>query len=282
MASKVWKGHLQFGLLNIPVFLNVAARDKRIDLHNYHKECNGPIKMPKFCPACNVQLQPTDIYKGYDAGNGIVPITEEELDAITPETERVMEISDFVRWKEIDPVYLAESFYLLPDDAGKKAYGLLVKVLNDSGRVGIAKLTKSQREHVVIIRPRGNGLMCHYIWYPAEIAEVPEFENLSEPKLAANEVKLATQLVESLSSEFDPTQYKDGYAERLNQLISSKLDKTIKAPEPVKATVNSQPQDMMATLMASLKSPKRKIKLADEESPISVAPSAKKKAKKVA
>jgi DNA end-binding protein Ku len=282
MASKVWKGFLSVGLLNIPVYLNVAARDKKIDMHNYHTACNGPVKEPKYCPSCAKQLQASEIYRGYNAGEkGIIPITDEELDAITPETQRVMEITDCVKWNEIDPIYLAESFYCLPDDAGKKAYALLVRALKDTGRVGIAKLTKSRREHIVIVRPRDNGLMLHYIWHAAEIADVAEFEHLEEPKLQPNEVKLATQLVESMESDFNPKQYEDVYAKNVQQLIASKLDKGIAAPQPIKAVAPAPTQDLMQTLMASLKAPKRKIKL-EEEPPVKVAAVAKKKAKKVA
>lgn len=254
MASKVWKGYLTFGLLNLPVYLNVAARDKRVELHTYHTECKGALKKPSWCPACEKIVPPDEVMKGYAKGkDSIVPITEAELDSITPETQRVMEINSCVEWAKVDPIYLAESFYLLPDDPGKKGYSLLAKVLADTGRVGIAQLTKSSREHVVLIRPSGQGLTAHYIWYDEEIARVPEFLDFEQTKLSANEIKLATQLVESMESEFEPQQYHDAYAARLTTLIASKLDKSVEAPAPVKVRAISESQDIMATLAASLK-----------------------------
>lgn len=283
MATKVWKGFVTFGALSIPVYLNTAAREKKIELHGYHVTCNSAIKMPKVCPTCDETLEGGAIYKGYEVSSGeIVPLTAEELEAITPETERVMEIAEIVKTQEVDPIYLAESFYLLPDDAGKKAYSLLVKMLTDSGRVAIARLTKSQREHVVLIRPKGNGLMVHYLWYESEINQVPEFENLQLSNLSAAEIKLAGQLADSLTGDFDASQYEDGYAQRLNTLIASKLDKRIAAPVPVKSvTAASKEQDITSLLTASLATakPHRKIKLENEPAKKS-AP--KKAAKKVA
>src|SRR5438105_2126521 len=123
-AHKVWRGHLTFGLLSIPVYLNVAARDKRVELHTFHTECNGPVKSPKYCPACAKMLSQDEVYKGYQAGNGIVRLSDQEIEAVTPASDKVLEISECVKWSDIDPIYLAESFFLLPDTAGQKAYAL--------------------------------------------------------------------------------------------------------------------------------------------------------------
>lgn len=268
MATKVWKGFLNFGMLSIPVFLNVAARDKRVELNTFHTACNGRVKMPKWCPSCNVQLQPTETYRGFDTGNGIIRLTDEELEGITPASEKTMEIAECVKFSEIDPIYMAESFYLLPDSAGAKAYYLLVKTLTDSGRVGIVQISKNSREHVAIIRPRGNGLMLHYIWYPAEIAEVPEFDRLAPATVSTTEIKLATQLVESMAAPFNPGQFEDGYLQRLNTLIASKQDSRIAAPAPVNTTARAATVDITAALMSSLAAKNsRSIRLPDEAAP---------------
>jgi DNA end-binding protein Ku len=267
MAQKVWRGFLNFGMLSVPVFLNVAARDKRVDLHTYHTACNSQIKAPKFCPACQLMLEPTEVYRGYDAGNGIIKLTDEEMESITPATEKVMEISECVKWSDVDPLYLAESYYLLPDDAGKKAYSLLVKALSDSGRVAIVQLTKSSREHVALIRPKGNGLMLHYVWYENEVNRVAEFESLAPAGLSANEVKLAGQLVANMAGDFNPSQYEDGYMQRLNTLIASKQDKKIQAPAPVNTARSAATVDIAAALEASLiNKPRRRI-LPQEDAP---------------
>jgi DNA end-binding protein Ku len=260
MATKVWSGFLNFGLLSIPCVLNVAARNKRVDLNTFHVACNTAIKMPKWCPRCQVQLQPTETYRGFDAGKGkgVVPLTDEEMEAITPTTEKVMEIREVVNWKDVDPIYLAESFYCVPDPAGAKAYSLLVQTLKETGRVAVVQLTKGSREHVAILRPKGNGLALNYLWYETEIAQVAEFNDLKAVTVSAAEMKLAKQLVESLVSDFTPSQYEDSYNQRLNTLIASKLDKAVQPPTPVNVPKMAATVDISAALEASLKAPKRK------------------------
>jgi DNA end-binding protein Ku len=283
-AHTVWKGHLSFGLLNIPVRLYVGARDKRVELHTYHTKCNGPVKEPKYCNACQEMLAPEQIYKGYAIDGKIVQITKEEIEQLTPSSGKVLEITECVKWADVDPLYLAESFYLLPEDVGRKAYGLLVKTLTDTGRVAIAQLAKSGRENVILLRPKGNGLIVHYIWYPTEIARLAEFEDLEAVAFTASELKLARQLAESFDSEFNPEIFEDGYYMRLTQLIESKLDKSVQAPQAVNVAVAPPAQDLMAALSASLATPKprRSIKLNAEPEPAKVAEKTKGKKGKAA
>jgi DNA end-binding protein Ku len=251
-THSVWRGFLTFGLLSMPVKLFTAARDKRVELNNFHTACNTQIKMPKYCPKCDVQLQPTEIYKGFNTGSGIVRLTEDEMDGITPDTERAIEINECVKWNDVDPVYLAESYYLAPETPNNKAYALLVKTLTDSGLVAITQITKNSREHIAVIRPKGNGLMLHYLWYANEVAQVAEFQNIQPITLSAKELKLAKDLAENMQADFDPSQYEDGYLQRLNTLIASKLDKKIAAPTPVKASARAETVDIASALEASL------------------------------
>jgi DNA end-binding protein Ku len=270
---------LQFGLLSIPVYLNVGARDESIGLNLLHKKDMGRVRMPRTCEICETKLESADIVKGYQtAEKSYVVITPEELDAIEPESNRIMEIKCCVKAECVDAIWMAESYYLLPEDPGVKPYALLVKALADSGHVAIAQLCKNNREHVVLLRPRQNGLMAHYLYYADEINSNPEFETIKPPALAPNEVKLAKQLVENLSGPFNMAQFKDGYRERLNLLIASKLDKTVKAPAPVKAQTPAA-MDLMAALEASLKRP-RAVALKEDE-PVTV-DRTKKKSRKTA
>jgi DNA end-binding protein Ku len=264
MATKTWKGYLQFGLLSIPVYLNVGARDESIGLNLLHKKDKGRVRMPRTCEICEQKLESADIVKGYETADGsYVLITPEELDAIEPESSRIMEIKHVVDAKSVDAIWLAESFYLLPEEPGLKPYSLLVKALADAGKVAIAQLCKSNREHVVLLRPRQNGLIAHFLYFADEVNRNPEFESLKPPVLAANELKLAAKLLESMDEPFNIAQFKDGYRERLNILIASKLDKTVKAPTPVKPLTPAV-MDMMAALEASLKRP-RAVALKDDD-----------------
>lgn len=261
MANKVWKGHLNLGLVSIPIALMTGARDEHVALCQLHTPCGSRTKKPDWCPKCERAITRDEITKAYEKGDDeYVPFTKEELEGIAPASEKVMEIAECVKWEQVDQIYLAESFYLLPEVAGKRAYSLLVAALKETGRVAIAQLTKNNREHVVLIRPSGNGLMLHALYYPNEVNHVAEFDSLKMEPLSAADTKLAAKLVESMAADFQPDQFENGYDMRLNQLIASKLDKAIAAPRAVKATVSVLP-DLTAALQASLLKPRRSISI---------------------
>lgn len=224
MASSVWKGYLTFGLISIPIRLFSAARGERIGLNQLHSVCNTRIKMPLFCPHCERQVPRNEIVKGYEyEKDQYVLFDEKELEKIEPESARSMEILEFVRLDEIDPLYYESSYYVTPEDEGRKAYQLLLDAMEESGYAAIAKITMHQREHIVVIRPRANGMTLHTMFYNNEIRQVAEYgqrTQAAEPKEA--EKKLATQLIESLAAKFEPEKYKDRYAESMLAMIEAK------------------------------------------------------------
>jgi DNA end-binding protein Ku len=224
MATSVWKGYLTFGLISIPIRLFSAARSERISLNQLHKVCNSRIRMPLFCPTCQRQVERNEIVKGYEyEKDQYVLFSEEELDKIEPESARAMEILEFVRLEEIDPLYYESSYYVTPEDEGKKAYTLLMEAMEQTGYAAVAKITMHQREHIVVIRPRANGMTMHTMFYTNEIRQVAEYGQRSaaaEPKEA--EKKLATQLIESLAAKFEPEKYKDRYQESMEAMIAAK------------------------------------------------------------
>jgi DNA end-binding protein Ku len=224
MATSVWKGYLTFGLISIPIRLFSAARSERIGLNQLHKVCHSRIRMPLFCPTCQRQVERSEIVKGYEyEKDQYVLFDEEELDKIEPESARAMEILEFVKVDEIDPLYYDASYYLTPEEEGKKAYQLLLEAMEETGYAAIAKITMHQREHIVVIRPRDNGMTLHTMFYTNEIRQVAEYGQrtpAAEPKEA--EKKLATQLIESLAAKFEPEKYKDRYQESMLALISAK------------------------------------------------------------
>jgi DNA end-binding protein Ku len=224
MATSVWKGYLTFGLISIPIRLFSAARGERISLNQLHSVCHSRIKMPLFCPVCDRKVERNEIVKGYEyEKDQYVLFDEKELDKIEPESARSMEILEFVRLDEIDPLYYESSYYVTPEDEGRKAYQLLLDAMEDSGYAAIAKITMHQREHIVVVRPRENGMTLHTMFYANEIREVAEYGKrtpAAEPKEA--EKKLATQLIESLAAKFEPEKYKDQYQESMKALIEAK------------------------------------------------------------
>lgn len=223
MATTVWKGHLTFGLISMPVRMFAAARGERISFNQLHKECHSRLKQPLFCPVCNRNVERSEVVKGYEyEKDQYVLFSEEELDKIEPPSARVMEILEFVKLSEMDPLYFDSSYYVNPEDAGAKPYQLLRKAMEESGYGAVAKLTMHQREHIVIIRPGSQGLTLHTMFYSNEIRAA---ESLPTDKIEVKdqERKLAQQLIESLAAPFEPQKYRDEYQENLRAMIAAKL-----------------------------------------------------------
>jgi len=252
MATSVWKGYLTFGLISIPIRLFSAARTERISLNQLHNVCKTRIRMPLYCPQCDKQVPRNEIVKGYEyEKDQYVLFNEEELDKIEPQSARAMEILEFVKVDEIDPLYYDASYYVTPEDEGKKAYQLLLAAMEESGYAAIAKLTMHQREHIVVVRPRANGMTLHTMYYTNEIREVAEYgqsDKSAEPK--PQEKKLAEQLIESLAAKFEPEKYKDQYQDSMRGLIEAKQQgqEVAEAPHPKLAPVI----DLMEALKKSI------------------------------
>jgi DNA end-binding protein Ku len=222
MASTVWKGHLTFGLISIPVRLFAAARGERISFNQLHKECHSRLKQPLFCPTCNRQVERSEIVKGYEyEKDQYVLFNEEELDKIEPVSAHVMEILEFVKLDEMDPLYFDASYYVAPEDAGAKAYQLLMKAMEESGYGAIAKLTMHQREHIVVIRPGTKGMTLHTMFYTNEI-RAAEAVPSDKIELKDTEKKLAQQLIQSLAAPFEPQKYHDSYQDNVRGMIEAK------------------------------------------------------------
>ncbi len=224
MATSIWKGHITFGLVSIPVRLFAAARGERMSFNQLHKECHSRIRQPLFCPTCNRQVERSEIVKGYEyEKEQYVLVDDKELEKIAPPSASTMEILEFVRVADVDPVFFDASYYVVPEEAGRKAYYLLVCTMEESGHAAVARLTMHQREFTVVIRPRRNGLTLHTIFYPNEVRAVAEYGQETKMDVTQQELQLAEKLVESLAAEFQPEKYKDQYQDRLKTLIDAKL-----------------------------------------------------------
>ncbi len=199
MPSPTWKGWISFGLLTIPIRLYPAARSQRVYLHQLHEKCHTRLKQPLYCPTCERIVNKDEVIKGYEYEEGqYVLVNKDDLKKITPKSGKIMEILAFVKAEEIDPVYLDTSYEALPDKDAEKGYQVLLKALEDTERVGIAKVTMHQREYTVLIRPRNHGLTMHTIYFQNEIRDVEGYGD--RPKnlhLKPQEIKLAEQLVET-------------------------------------------------------------------------------------
>ena len=272
MATPVWKGHVTFGLITIPVRLYAAARSERVSFNQLHKQCHTRLKQPLFCPTCNRNVERSEVEKGFEhEKDQYVLFGEDELEKIAPPSASAMEILEFVNLAEIDPLYYDASYLVVPEEAGRKAYRLLVKAMEDSGFAAIAKLYMHQREYTVILRPRADGLTLHTMFYPNEIREVSEYGQTDGTEVKAQELKLAQQLLGSLAGKFTPENYSDQYQQRVKDLIEAKLKgQTVTvAPQAKLAPVI----DLMEALKKSIserqaapkKPPARAVVVADEK-----------------
>lgn len=251
MPSSAWKGAISFGLVSIPIRLYAAARTQRIELHQLHSVCNTRLKQPLFCPTCNRIVTRAEVVKGYEYEDGKYVLLEpEEVKKIAPHSARTMEMLAFVKESEIDPLFFDSSYFIVPEEEGRKGYQLLLKTLESTKRVGIAKLSMHQREYTVFIRPYNHGLALHTMYFANEIREAPGFGKTEQVKLKPQEVKLAEQLVDTLSEDFKLGKYHDEFQDRLKALIEAKRKgrEVAAPPEPHRAPVI----DMMAALKKSL------------------------------
>lgn len=266
MATTVWKGHLTFGLIAIPVKLYSAARGERVAFHYLHAECNARIRQQYFCPVCNRAVERDDLVRGFEYDKDqYVLLSEEEIEKVTPASARTMEILEFVESAHIDPVYYDASYYLVPEEAGQKAYNLLLRTMEKSGYAAIAKLVMHQHEYTVVLRPRDKGLMLHTMYYTHEIHQVAEYGQTDGVALKEQELKLAQQFVESLVAKFEPEKYRDAFNDNLKQLIQAKIEgqEIAAAPQAQLAPVI----DLMEALKKSLERQKAGGKQATPKKP---------------
>jgi DNA end-binding protein Ku len=286
MAATIWRGHITFGLVSIPVRLHRAARSEKVSLRELYRapQSTSPAKRHDAGPApmlqpraggeaaappavSRIKLNPvtedagepvprSEVVKGFEyEKDRYVVLDPADLESIAAETASEMQIQEFVEMAEIDPVYLETSYYVSPEPSGEKAYALLFAALRKTGYVGIAQFAMHRREHVVVVRPGSRGVLVHTLYYEQEIRKDQEYKantDLVTPK----ELELASMLVQALAGHFDPSKYHDTYREKLEALIAARMQgKTAKVtPEkPRKAPV----VDIMEALQKSLQATKK-------------------------
>jgi DNA end-binding protein Ku len=223
MASTVWKGYISFGLISVPIRLFVAARENHVSFNQIHQVCGSRIKQQTICPTCDRVVERSELVKGYavDKENYIV-VSNEELKGLEAQSSETMEIVQFVKLPEVDPLYYQTSYFSVAEDPGRKAYSLIHKGMEQLKLGAIAKITLHQREQIVMIRPFEKGLVLHTLYYPDEIRAVAEYDNQPDVEVQKAEVELAEQFMKQLTSDFHPETFKDEYENRVEQLIESK------------------------------------------------------------
>lgn len=220
----VWKGAVTFGLVNVPVKLYSATEDHDVSLHQVHDKDGGRIRYQRVCEIDGEVVPYQHIDKAYDDGERTVIITDEDLKALPAERSREIEVVEFVPTDQVDPIRFDKSYYLEPDSASNKAYVLLREALESTERTAIVRMALRQKTRLAALRVYGNVLMVQTLLWNDEVREA-KFPALEETaRISDKELELSTQLIESLSSDFDPDQFVDEYQQELRTLIKAKLE----------------------------------------------------------
>lgn len=260
----IWKGAVSFGLVNIPVRLFAATESHDFSFRLLHRPCHTPIRYARVCPSCQREVEHGEIVRGYERLQGqFVTLEDDDLAALPLRTEKSVEILDFVRLEEIDPIFFERTYYLEPGDGGGKAYALLRSAMQTTGRVALAKVALRHKESLAAIRiaraPEGEAagqaagiLALETMYFPDEIRSATQLEAAFRPvQVNEREVAMASQLVESLAAPFDAARYRDEYRAALAQLIEQKA-----AGVPLAAPEAPQPGrvvDLLAALEESIR-----------------------------
>ncbi len=253
MPRSIWSGTISFGLVNIPVKLVTAVRKQDVRFHQLHAKDHVRIQQRRVCPQDGEEVAWEDLVKGYEIAPGqYVVIEPEELEALDPEATHTVDIEDFVSLDQIDPLYYDSSYYLVPDQAGTKAYRLLLDVMNETGRVAIGKVVLRTKQYLCAIRPVDGALALSTMNFDDEVVHREDLEGLPGPEVSTSEreLRLANQLVEAMSTDFDPSKYQDTHRQAVLELIEAKAAGQEVVTEPARPA--APVIDLMEALEASL------------------------------
>jgi DNA end-binding protein Ku len=258
MARAIWSGAISFGLVTIPVKLFSATSSHSVDFHQFAKDTGERIRYKRVAEKSGKEVEYADIVKGHEVDDGrYVIVTPEELAAVEPTKSRTIDIEDFVSLDEIDPIYWNNTYYLAPagDVGAEKPYMLLMQAMTQSKKVAIARFVMREKQYLATIRPVGDMLGMSTMYFADEVRGVDDVGNIPEDvKVSDREVAMAEQLIDSLTSAWEPTKYEDTYQERVLELIQRKakgedivIEEEEKTPEVI---------DLMEALRASVEASK--------------------------
>lgn len=263
----MWKGSISFGLVNVPIKMFAATEEKDIKMRYLHSECKTPVKNVRTCPNCEKDIEWGDVVRGYEyQPDQFVLISDEDMEKIAPQRSKTIDILHFVNLEEIDPIYFTKSYYLAPaEETGSKAYALLRQAMQETGKIAIAKVIIRSKQILAVLRTYEDVLVMEAIYYPDEVRSVGQVPAVPrQVELHENEVKMATQLIESLTAPFEPEQYRDEYRMAMLEAIEKKVEgeEITQVAEPRRNEIN----DLMKALQASLNAASDR----DESLPVAV------------
>src|SRR5919202_2935753 len=257
MPRSIWSGTISFGLVSVPVRMFSATESKELKFHFVHKDDFAPIGYDKIRKDTGEHVDADEIVRAFEIEKGqYVPVTEEDIDRLDIELTHSIDICDFVDLEEIDPIYFRKAYYLLPQDGSEKPYKLLVKALEDTGKVAIAKVVIRNKQHLATVRTYKGRLLLETMYFADEVRAPESLDGeVGGGKVTKAELEMARSLVQNLSEPFDPSKYDDPYRKALLELVKAKA-KGMDLPEP-QTEEEGQVVDLMAALRESVQRTKR-------------------------
>ncbi|MCU1485240.1 MAG: putative end-binding protein Ku [Actinomycetia bacterium] len=253
MPRAIWKGSISFGLVNVPIGLFSATKSKTVQFHQLDRKSKKRVHNKRVVDGSSKDIDFDEVVKGYEVTKGHYVVVEpKELESVEPGASRTIDIEDFVDIADIDPVQYDKSYYLAPESGrgADKAYALLREAMHDAGRVAIGRFVLRSKQYLACIRPSGDVLVLHTMWFPDEVRDSADLDIPGKVKLTPKERKAAEQLIESLTSDWDPDRYHDTYRERVEKLLKAKAKGKAIAVEPREE--REPVSDLMAALEASV------------------------------
>jgi DNA end-binding protein Ku len=285
MARAIWSGSISFGLLNVPVKLYSAVARRGISLREIRESDSARIRHRRVAEGTDEEVPYENIIKAFEVSKDrYVPLSKDELASLDPKKTRAIEVQDFVDLEEIDPIYFDSPYYLGPADGAERAYSLLAQAMEASGKVAIARFVFRNKEHLAAIRPGDGVLTLTTMRFADEVVPPSELDDVlpsEKPAVPKREVQMAEQLIDSLTSSFDPSAYRDEYREELLAMIERKAagEQVVAAPEGEEREATKAP-DLMAALEQSIAEVQGKRDGKAAKKKTATAPKAKKRAAK--
>src|SRR6185436_6335085 len=262
----IWKGNISFALVSIPISLFSATRRNELSFHYLHKKDMSPVSYKRFCDTEDVEVPWDEITRGYEYEKGqYIEITDEDIDRADVEFTKTIQIMEFVKEAEIDPVYFDKPYYLEPQKGGERAYALMREALSQSKRVGIAKVVMKTKEHLAAVKAVDNMITLNTMRFAHEIVDSSEL-NLPKADISEKEMALANTLIDSMSDKFEPAKYKDDYYEKVMEVVQNKIQGVAPSAPAVAAKTPGKVVDLMEILKQSLKETTSKKKAEPEPS----------------
>jgi len=256
MPRAMWKGAISFGLVTIPVSVYPATEEKTLRFNQLHDEDGGRVRYKRVCEKDGEEVPFEHIVKGYEIEKDrYVVLTDEDFEAVPVESSRAIDIQQFVSLEDIDPVLFKKSYYLVPDQTGAKAYSLLREAMSEDGRVGIAKVSFRDKEHLSALRFKDDAFVLETMYWPDEIREADFGDADVNTKVRGQELEMARQLIDSLTAQWNPETYKDEYREQLMRVVEAKVNG--EEIEVVETEPTAKVVDLMEALKASVAAAKK-------------------------